>query len=73
LASRLSFFDPPAGAGVAEVAELVVGAAAELVVGACAAVLAEEELDEELPQPASASRADASASEEIENTERFVA
>jgi hypothetical protein len=82
LASRLSFSDPPDGAGVADLAELVVGAAvellvvgaaAELVVGACAAVLAEEELEEELPQPASASRAAASANAEIENTERFVA
>lgn len=53
-------------------AELVVGAAAELVVGASAAVLAEEELDDELPQPASASRAAASTSAEIENTGRFV-
>lgn len=57
---------------MAAVAELVVGAAAELVVGAAAAVLAEEELDEELPQPARASRAAASASAEIESTERFV-
>lgn len=44
-----------------------------LVVGAAAAVLAEEELDEELPHPASANNAAASASAEIENTERFVA
>lgn len=71
-ASRLTFSDPPAGVGVEEAAELVVGVAAELVVGASAAVLAEEELDEELPQPASASRAAASASAESENTERFL-
>ena len=70
-ASSVSFSDPLAGAGVEDVAELVVGAAAEVVVGACAAVLAEEELDEELPHPASASRAAASASEEIKRTERF--
>jgi hypothetical protein len=75
LADTLTVLDPPdalAGAGVAAVAELVVGAAAELVVGASAAVL-EEELDEELPQPANVTSDAASASVEIENTERFVA
>ena len=74
-ASRLTLDEPPeadplAGAGV----EAVVGVVVELVVGACAAVLAEElELDEELPQPASASSTAASAGIEIQSTERFVA
>jgi nitroreductase len=75
LADTLTELEPPdalAGAGVELVAELVVGAAAELVVGASAAVL-EEELDEELPQPASVTSEATSASVETENTERFVA
>ena len=68
---ELTLLEPPAaaGAGVDVLAELVVG-----VVSAGVLVLAavEEELDEELPQPASASSATTSASIEIENIERFV-
>lgn len=81
-ASRLTLPAPPDGAAVVDVAELVVGAAvlvepvvgaAELVVGVSAALLDEEELELELPQPVSATSAATSASDEIENTERFVA
>jgi hypothetical protein len=71
LASSFTLLEPPeaAGAGVDVLAELVVG-----VVSAGVLVLAavEEELDEELPQPASASSATASASTEMIAFERFV-
>jgi hypothetical protein len=70
LASSLTLLEPPAaGAGVDVLAELVVG-----VVSAGVLVLAavEEELDEELPQPASASSATKSASIEMIAFERFV-
>jgi hypothetical protein len=62
----LTLLEPPAvaGAGVDVLAELVVSA------GALAAV--DEELDEELPQPASAKSATASASIEIVAFERFI-
>ena len=73
-ASRLTLLAPPDGAGVVAVAELVVAAVlAELVVGVSAALLDEEELELELPQPVSATSAATSASDEIENTERLVA
>jgi hypothetical protein len=71
LASSFTLLEPPdaAGAGVEVLAELVVG-----VVSAGVLVLAavEEELDEELPQPASATSAAASASTEMIAFERFV-
>ncbi len=71
LASSFTLLEPPdvAGAGVDVLAELVVG-----VVSAGVDVLAavEEELDEELPQPASASSATSSASIEMVALERLV-
>jgi hypothetical protein len=70
-ASSFTLLEPPdaAGAGVDVLAELVVG-----VVSAGVDVLAavEEELDEELPQPASASSATSSASIEMVAFERLV-
>jgi hypothetical protein len=70
-ASSFTLLEPPdvAGAGVEVLAELVVG-----VVSAGVLVLAavEEELDEELPQPASASSATRSASIEMVAFERLV-
>jgi hypothetical protein len=70
-ASSFTLLEPPdvAGAGVDVLAELVVG-----VVSAGVLVLAavEEELDEELPQPASASSATSNASIEMVAFERLV-
>jgi hypothetical protein len=68
LASSFTLLLPPSelsveGAGVEVLAELVVGVSA--------AVLAEEELDDELPQPASTSSAAGSASSENRAFERI--